>query len=343
MARDYARIMTAIWNNDAFIALSEPEQRAYLLLITQPDISAAGVLRLWVPRWAEMSSSSSVEELTQSLKGLETQRFIVLDLTAGELLIRSFIKWDAGYNNTKRKPVIRRAREEVRSSRIREYLDVDFVRFGLDDPPPGGGQAKPTDGPSTSTRRHVDRAADSPSGPDLPDPAETSSAHVDGLSDRTSTSDGVVVTSVSTGEPHSSIPEPSEADASASDRGLFVVDAPAPPAISARTVTATWADAFTGSGARPTERQKGQVASEAKQLLSAGNDPGLVLQLAELAGTKRRQNLIAELALAAPRTTEPPRQTATGRAVAAADAAWDEFEARHGHNVHQLNFRSEGA
>lgn len=317
MARDYARIMTAIWNNDAFVALSEPEQRAYLLLITQPDISAAGVLRLWVPRWAEMSATSSVEELTQALKGLETQRFIVLDLTAGELLIRSFIKWDAGYNNTKRKPVIRRAREEVRSSRIREYLDVDFVRFGLDDPPPGGGQAKPTDGPSTSTRRHVDRASDSPSGPDLPDPAETASVHVDGLSDRTSTSDGVVVTSVSTGEPHSLNPQTADADASDADEPhraeLTVIHGGTEPP-NAQSIVGRWIDAFVGaSGFQPTKSQKGHAARDIKQFLDAGNDPWRVQACAVAAGRKCQAAVQNEIASAVASQRKPARHTSTDK------------------------------
>lgn len=337
MAREYARIMTAIWDNAAFIALSEPAQRVYLLLITQPDISAAGVLRMWVPRWAEMSATSNPDDLTQHLKELEASRFIVLDLTAGELLIRSFIKWDAGYNNLKRKPVIKRAREEVRSSRIKEYLNADFVRFGLDSPPPGGGGISvPADGASMSTDDNVDKASDSLSVADTPEGrnAEDSAlSHVDGLSGRTSTCSGVVVAYPHSATPHSATP--SDADASAAARSLFAVDEPAPPAINAGAVTATWSDAFTGSGARPTDRQKGQVASEAKQLLDAGNDPELVLELAERAGAKRRQNLIAELALAVPRTPLPSKQTLTGAAIDSLGDAFAEYERRHG-NVHQL-------
>lgn len=339
MARDYARIMTAIWSNPKFVALSESEQRAYLLLITQPDISAAGVLRMWVPRWAEMSSTSTPDDFNQALKGLEARHFIVLDLTYGELFIRSFIKWDAGYSNMKRKPVIRRARDEVRSARIREYLDVDFVRFGLDEPPPGGGIAQSPDRPSTSTDDNVDRASDGLSGPNAPDPAETPSAHVDRPSDRTSTCDGVVVAYPHSTTPHSATH--SDADASAAERGLFDLDQPDPPTINAGSVTARWSEAFTATGAQPTSRQRGQAANEAKQLLDAGNEPELVLRVAAVAGAKRRQNLLAELALDAP---QPQRgRTRTALAVASADAAWDELEAELGSNIRHLNVRSEGA
>lgn len=44
-----------------------------------------------------------------------------------------------------------------------------------------------------------------------------------------------------------------------------------------------------------------------------------------------------------PRSSNRAKPSGTAAAIASADEAWDEFEARHGGNVHQLNFRSEGA
>jgi hypothetical protein len=54
MARDYANIVTAIWRDRDFRALTAADQRMYLLLVTQPDISAAGTLS---PRscWSDRS------------------------------------------------------------------------------------------------------------------------------------------------------------------------------------------------------------------------------------------------------------------------------------------------
>lgn len=131
MARDYARIMTSIWKNREFQALDEAAQRLYLLLVTQPDISAAGILRLSVEWWAEMAADSRPDEVLRNLQKLEAGRFIVLDRKASEVLIRSFIRWDAGYNNPKRRPVIIRSAEEVRSARIAATLAAEFRRVGL--------------------------------------------------------------------------------------------------------------------------------------------------------------------------------------------------------------------
>lgn len=132
MARDYAQIMTAIWNNKEFLALTEGEQRAYLLLVTQEDINAAGVLALRARRWGTFASDSSAERLNKSLRSLEAKRFIVVDWTSEELLVRSFIRWDRGYTNEKRKPVIIRSAEAVRSERIIRTLAAEFRRVNLE-------------------------------------------------------------------------------------------------------------------------------------------------------------------------------------------------------------------
>lgn len=218
MARDYARIMTAIWDNPEFCALDEREQRAYILLITQKDISAAGILRLWVPRWAEMSSSSTVESLTQALKGLETRRFIIVDWTTGELLVRSFVRWDGGFTNSKRKPVIVRAGREVRSEAIKQELRIEFRRCNLtldatpSGPPDGPSGGHPI-GPPTPIRVNADRASDALSAHQGSEPpigqypqVDTAShatwdALGDTPSDATPASDGVVGTQVSSPVP----------------------------------------------------------------------------------------------------------------------------------------------
>lgn len=52
MSRTYANISTAIWRRDEFRALDPHAQWMYLLLTSQPEISAAGVLPLSITRWS---------------------------------------------------------------------------------------------------------------------------------------------------------------------------------------------------------------------------------------------------------------------------------------------------
>lgn len=172
MARDYARIMTVIWKNKDFRALEEGDQRMYLLLVTQPDIDAAGMLHISLDWWAEMASDSQPEVLAQRLTRLERGRFIGVDRVSNEVLIRSFLRWDGGYHNPKRKPVITRAIEGVRSERLMEMIAGELRRVGAvelmsgrepgsaDDEwasdPPDGQDGEWSDDQSTDTSSQVE-------------------------------------------------------------------------------------------------------------------------------------------------------------------------------------------
>lgn len=195
MSRSYARIMTAIWRNREFRALDAAMQRVYLLLVTQPDISAAGTLPLTVRRWADMAADTTPQDITAALTVLAAKNFVVFDRDTEELLVRSFVKWDAGYTNSKRIPVIKRAGAEIASEALRRVLAAEFGRLGLP-------TAFLLDSPSDA----LSDGDDDPDGAVLPEPdPETLFPQVDSLSDRASggvsPSEGVVATEVSTGEP----------------------------------------------------------------------------------------------------------------------------------------------
>ncbi len=168
MPRNYTQIMCAIWDDPEFLALSEGAQRAYFLLVSQKDISAAGVLHIWTPRWAGLSRTSTDETLKAALSELKQTRFIVPDWQTGELLVRSFVRWDGGYKNGKRKPLIEREALGVVSAPIKAQLKVEFENLneamgakldtsGLPDPTPPSGS-------DPSSDRASDGASDS--GPD---------------------------------------------------------------------------------------------------------------------------------------------------------------------------------
>lgn len=190
MARSYANIITAIWNDPDFRALPSGAQRDYLMLVTQPNISAAGTLPLTIRRWAALASDTTAEILLHNFKVLGTANFIVVDDEAEELLVRSFVRHDNGYGNRKRRPVIYRAALETQSPMLRRALATEFARLGLatdglsDGPSPPDGPAprkqdvsgEPHEADNLATVTvfpQVNRLSDSPS-------------------DRTSTSNGVV-------------------------------------------------------------------------------------------------------------------------------------------------------
>ena len=312
MSRDYARIMTSIWRNKEFRGLTEQQQRAYLFLVTQPDISAAGVLPLRVRRWADAASSSTADSLAQLFKELESGRFIVVDWDAEELLIRSFIRWDGGFNNPKRRPVIIRAAEEVESAMIARHIDLEFKRCGIHRPPdgPSGGSRRPTE-------QSADSLSDSASVADRVELDDEPFPQVNSLSgsasDSAPTNHGVVVTFSSKRPQPSTLnpqPVPPSAGAEAPGTQIAVIgDDQAPTSeITAQHVMAAWAEAFTATGKRPTKDQRGKASKDARQLLDAGNDPATVLALAKAAGAKCRATITNEMAALQPRGTAPVRR-----------------------------------
>lgn len=132
MARNYATIATAIWRPGSdFLDLSDNAQRIYFMLITQPDITAAGVLSLNLKRWTGRSADGSRDKLLAGLRELQAARFLVYDEETEEVLIRTFVKWDGGWQNQKRRPVIERAAMEVESPGLRRVMAAEFGRLGL--------------------------------------------------------------------------------------------------------------------------------------------------------------------------------------------------------------------
>lgn len=253
MARSYARIMTAIWRNREFRALPSSPQRTYLLLVTQPDITAVGLLPLTVRRWADMAADTTTADLERDLRMLESGRFIAVDRDTEELLVRSFVKWDGGYNNRNRRPVIDAAAEEVTSEALFRTLGLEFARLGLPVPAWHGPADAPIDGPPDGPSGGVD---DTSTDDALQTEQSGLFAHVEGPSDGASggasTSDRVVVKEV--GSSHN--PQPATNNP--------------PPVDGAQQIVAAWIERCRK---RPPGTVIGQIAKGVKSMLEEGVDP----------------------------------------------------------------------
>lgn len=192
MSRNYAQIATAIWRNDEFRDLSVEAQHLYLQLTSQPDISAAGVLSLNVQRWASRAKNSNRRTVIAALEELQAGRFVFYDLDTEELLVRSFVRWDGGYGNPRRLPVIERAARDVEAPILRRALAAEFARLGF--PDGWGGLPLIQDAkPDNDTFSQVNSLSNSLSA---------------GLSDGVSPSDGVVVSTGSTEDTTTHNPQP---------------------------------------------------------------------------------------------------------------------------------------
>ncbi len=240
MSRNYANIMTAIWREDDWCRLSADAQRTFFLLFSQPDITAAGVLALTIGRWSAKANNTTPASIRADLAELESARYVVVDYDHEELLVRTFVKWDGGSGNPKRRPIILRAAHDVVSPILRVALVAEFVRLGLpvDDlvtsPPPPD---RHPDSHSVPDVKAIDRPA-SQDRPNWDSPTRVmgyaqvnslSDSHSDTHPDSQSASEGVVVT-----------------------KGLYVV--PQPTTLKPQTPPAALEPASPGS--TPTQRSK---------------------------------------------------------------------------------------
>lgn len=131
MSRQYGTVSTGIWDDEAFQELSEQAQRVYIMLTTQVGLTPAGTIPITLRRWAKYSKRSTIEGLSEALQELSVALFIVIDWDREELLVRSFVRWDHGYKNTKRLAAIRSAAVTIRSRLLAGVLAHELNRLEI--------------------------------------------------------------------------------------------------------------------------------------------------------------------------------------------------------------------
>lgn len=128
MARDHARLKTAIWFDEDWRNLSPDAQRVYMLAISQQDMTYAGVVP-WRPRrWAELAKKTTTAAIRRAVTELEAAGYVVTDDATEELLIRTFIRHDRvlGVPNVARSMV--RAYRSIVSHHLRDCVLAELAR-----------------------------------------------------------------------------------------------------------------------------------------------------------------------------------------------------------------------
>lgn len=93
MAR-YVRLLRSIWSDPDFLALDAADQRLFMLIISQADMSSAGVVGRMERRWARLARDTTVDEIERSLVRLAADGFVVIDEMTDEVWVRSYIHHD---------------------------------------------------------------------------------------------------------------------------------------------------------------------------------------------------------------------------------------------------------
>jgi hypothetical protein len=138
MARDYAKLLCSAWTEDEdWRSRTGEAQRLYLLALSQPDVSYAGIVPYRPRRWATMSKDASMTKVRRGLAELEANGYVVVDADTEELLIRSFIRHD----NPLKVPNMARAMvsaiRAILSYHLRDVVLSEIARLHDSTPPPG--------------------------------------------------------------------------------------------------------------------------------------------------------------------------------------------------------------
>lgn len=152
MARAYCNILTSIWEDADFCALSAGAQRTYFMLVTQPDIAACGTLPLTLRRWSLTLPSRERKNLAKWLDELSVTAFVVMEERTEELLVRTFVKHDGGFKNPKRLAAIWATASVIRSPSIRSAFGIEMAKLGL-----SNGNRMPIEGHSEGVRTPIER------------------------------------------------------------------------------------------------------------------------------------------------------------------------------------------
>ena len=138
MARQYAQIQVAIWSDEDFKALDPDLQHAFFVLISQPRMNLCGVIDYIQSRIAGCVKKWTVDDVESLVKGLESEKYVVVDRDTQELLVRTFIRNDGLLKMPNVAQGMASDYGEVMSDRLRKSIDAELKKAFKQDPTLGG-------------------------------------------------------------------------------------------------------------------------------------------------------------------------------------------------------------
>ena len=129
---EYGKVFKRVWGDRDFKTLTGAEQLLYVKLISQSDISLAGVLTLAPVRWATQTAGMDVEEVNRDLAGLARRNYVLIDADTQEVLVRSYIRNDLGWKSPRTMIGIANAIGRILSPRLRVAIARELGRLDTD-------------------------------------------------------------------------------------------------------------------------------------------------------------------------------------------------------------------
>ena len=133
---EFGKVFKRAWGDRDFKTLTVEEQLLYIKLLSQPDISLAGVLTYAPVRWATQSSCISVADVERAFAALQQKNYAVADMETQEVLVRSYIRNDLGWRSPRTMIGVANAIGRVLSPFLRGMISRELTRLdtsGLSD------------------------------------------------------------------------------------------------------------------------------------------------------------------------------------------------------------------
>lgn len=130
MARTYGKLFTTMWRPESeYRLLTVGEQWLYEALISQPDLSHAGVIAYRPARWARLAANTTPESVIKLVEMLTEKRYLLVDMDTEEVLLRTFIRHDGGGNNPKMRKAISTAIALIESPTLQRTAAAELAAF----------------------------------------------------------------------------------------------------------------------------------------------------------------------------------------------------------------------
>lgn len=124
---DYGKLLSRIWSDTEFRALTAREQQLYFLLLSFPTRNLAGVLPLTLKRWTNCTSDATEKKIIDALQRLHAVRFIIVDWDTEEVLIRTYIRNDEVYRQPNLMKAALKDAQKTESTALRQVLRDELL------------------------------------------------------------------------------------------------------------------------------------------------------------------------------------------------------------------------
>lgn len=134
MARDYAQIRQDMWSDDRWRGLTPMAQWLYMLLLSDPRLSYAGVTDWHPGKLSQRAKECTARDVLIAAAELSDDHFLVIDEDTEEVMIRSYLRHDPLMRNPRLAVTMAKDFGVVGSNKIRAAIVWELQRLKRSEP-----------------------------------------------------------------------------------------------------------------------------------------------------------------------------------------------------------------